>query len=446
MNNHPNFVNPYNFVPLEGKCLRYAPMLGDLTGVIECTLTTLSPLFIPDTESKEERNDIPSYKFFSYDGQTPVIPGSSIRGVVRGVYEAAFNGCLSALSSEHHLARRLNRIYMNNEVHSKKIESLLDNNGKYAPCENRKELCSACMLFGMVPRDDTGKAQGSRVRFGDAELAPVPQDGLFQPAGELKPLGVPKPSAVEFYTEPPQGFNVKPHYFWTYDHYRTDKNIQIDLSSKKPKPRGRKFYWHGKTQPLLHGNTNDTSINMIRTIRPLSQDVTFALKVYFENITTVELARLCWALDFGDSAKNSDCPDLHVHKLGQAKPFGYGSARIIINKISCRSIDADTGLVAHRIIWPKPTLNSQIKPRKMELDLPNALEQKRVILKEILDKSPAVAALLHITKWENSFKDLVSYPPDYFSWFQKNLQKPVGNKPAFFAQILPKPAEEPRLK
>lgn len=82
-------------MPLEGKCEKKERKPGDLTGKITCTLETLTPLFIP--KDIEESVD-----FFHYDDdKTPVIPGSELRGTIRSVFEAAFNGCLSQVNTEY---------------------------------------------------------------------------------------------------------------------------------------------------------------------------------------------------------------------------------------------------------------------------------------------------------------------------------------------------------
>ncbi|WP_270164533.1 TIGR03986 family type III CRISPR-associated RAMP protein [Paenibacillus sp. SYP-B4298] len=124
------FVNPYNFVPLEGHCHKDAPAHANtgplLTGYVECTLKTLTPLIIPNTsnaaalhQAEEKVEDGNSYDFFSYVNlasggkgaangkyERPVIPGSELRGVIRSVYEAAFNGCLSTVDLNRKLHRR----------------------------------------------------------------------------------------------------------------------------------------------------------------------------------------------------------------------------------------------------------------------------------------------------------------------------------------------------
>lgn len=125
------FINPYNFVPLEENCIRRSlteyrcsdePLL---TGYMECTLETLTPLIIPNTSNNQGLHQSDgetggkSYDFFSYSNHEfspagvainrfdkPVIPGSALRGVIRSVYEAAFNGCLSTVDMNRKLHRR----------------------------------------------------------------------------------------------------------------------------------------------------------------------------------------------------------------------------------------------------------------------------------------------------------------------------------------------------
>jgi hypothetical protein len=97
------FIYPYNFVSppeLEGKpapgrdgapdhsrCLVVEE--GRLSGRIEYTLRTLTPLFIPDPKLTITLKD-PEHKvmrFFEIDGKL-AIPGSSIRGMIRSLAEA----------------------------------------------------------------------------------------------------------------------------------------------------------------------------------------------------------------------------------------------------------------------------------------------------------------------------------------------------------------------
>lgn len=110
-----NVVNPYSFVPLGTAPVRTsqdACYIGPLlTGRLDYTLTTDTPLLIPDSAKvvKDEKIDHKRYPFFRLPDGTPAIPGSEMRGAMRGVYEAVTNSCLSVLldSTEEPFSQRL---------------------------------------------------------------------------------------------------------------------------------------------------------------------------------------------------------------------------------------------------------------------------------------------------------------------------------------------------
>ncbi|TXT67223.1 MAG: putative CRISPR-associated RAMP family protein [Promethearchaeota archaeon] len=116
------FINPYHFIPLDKSCEK-TNSINDLeskndlvTGWVECELHTLSPIFIPNSTNDDiyeikniKGEKIPSFDFFSYENLTkknhyeteePVIAGSEIRGVIRTIFEALTNSCLSTLDEE----------------------------------------------------------------------------------------------------------------------------------------------------------------------------------------------------------------------------------------------------------------------------------------------------------------------------------------------------------
>ena len=86
-----NVVNPYSFVPLGTAPVRTsldACYTGPLlTGRLDYTLTTDTPLLIPDTAKTvqdEQVEDHKRYPFFRLPDGTPTIPGSELRGAMRG--------------------------------------------------------------------------------------------------------------------------------------------------------------------------------------------------------------------------------------------------------------------------------------------------------------------------------------------------------------------------
>lgn len=343
------FVNPYNFVPLEGKCVRdpidnYTEGKNLLTGYIDCTLTALTPIIIPNTSNnkalhRENEKVGNSYNFYSYynlegGGESaqrkrePVLPGSEIRGTVRSVFEAAFNGCLSSVKQERKLYRRLNGKKV---VYRTSIGDLLQANGGYQPCDDRQGVCPACALFGMVGNSSLA----SRVRFTDASVTQRKSNAAeyYQDKDYVLPeLGEPKPGTVEFYTLPPKHAKGEGQYqIWTYDYVKT-KQGNKPLHPSELSLRGRKFYWHSENWKAQ----KDGKIKKMRQrVRAVRKDCQFSFKVYFDRITEVELAKLQWALTFNDP----DC----AHKFGRGKPIGFGSGRIKIQHIYYRKLDGQTG-------------------------------------------------------------------------------------------------------
>ncbi|GAW27542.1 TIGR03986 family CRISPR-associated RAMP protein [Carboxydocella sp. ULO1] len=104
------FHNPYNFVRyLEnrpdnhvlGNCL---PPTHDryvgLTGRITCKVEAVTPLFISDSHAVKEENGHKTYRFFQYEGR-PALPASSLRGMIRSVFEAVTNSCFAVFQKDN---------------------------------------------------------------------------------------------------------------------------------------------------------------------------------------------------------------------------------------------------------------------------------------------------------------------------------------------------------
>lgn len=84
-------VNPYTFVSLGSGVERSDHVkVGNLSGVIHCTMKNAAPLALPDLPNAVEEIIIgekhKKAPFFKVNGK-PVITGSEIRGVIRSAYE-----------------------------------------------------------------------------------------------------------------------------------------------------------------------------------------------------------------------------------------------------------------------------------------------------------------------------------------------------------------------
>lgn len=81
-------------------------------------------------------------------------------------------------------------------------------------------------------------------------------------------------------------------------------------------PRGRKMYWHSK--PAKDSTPN----NMNNTVEAVNG--CFNFKIYFEEITQQQLNTLIWIISLGENKKDGT----KLHKLGHARPLGYGSVKL----------------------------------------------------------------------------------------------------------------------
>ena len=183
------------------------------------------------------------------------------------------------------------------------IDSILKQSNR-TPCSSLKKLCKACNLFGMVGEEE---GLGSSIRITDAIF-----DGNIDEAIEeykLTELRTPHPSYLPFYAK-------TDNYLSGYD----DSQCNI---------RGRKFYWHFKPDynklKNLHEDKVDTKMCGI-------DKGSFTFKVYFENISDEQLAELATLLCLGENDKDGK----RCYKLGHGKPLGFGSAKIVVEKLDIR--------------------------------------------------------------------------------------------------------------
>lgn len=114
------FVNPYNFVPTNIEKCESDNTKNDnsenelLTGYLKCSLKCITPLVIPDTENKYIIESLGNDKFhygypflgMNQSEKSPRIPGSSIRGVIRNVYETITDSCFVTMKKDTMVSRR----------------------------------------------------------------------------------------------------------------------------------------------------------------------------------------------------------------------------------------------------------------------------------------------------------------------------------------------------
>ncbi|MBR5315365.1 MAG: TIGR03986 family CRISPR-associated RAMP protein, partial [Firmicutes bacterium] len=116
------FINPYSFVevdfaePVERETIERAwEEENRLTGAISCSIYTKTPMVILDTATKEKKEYKdkfgnskwhPVYHTLTTPDGTYMIPGASIRGMVRNVYETLTDSCFATIREEDALTMR----------------------------------------------------------------------------------------------------------------------------------------------------------------------------------------------------------------------------------------------------------------------------------------------------------------------------------------------------
>ena len=153
-----------------------------------------------------------------------------------------------------------------------------------------------------------------RVFITDA-VAEVDQNNVWLSDNPTIPqiLSSPKPTSFQHYLVQDRNQGHDPNEKDTLAHY--------DTPSSETTIRGHKLYWHKGTNPdFIEPKPVDWQQDTQHTqIKPVRPGVRFHFRVYFENLSKVELGALLWVLDL---------PEKHYHKIGMGKPLGLGSVEI----------------------------------------------------------------------------------------------------------------------
>ncbi len=270
-------IDPYGFVRLVGQpkrkpATRHHKFEGE-SGVLTCRLTTKTPLFIYNPGFARTIRGGHEAAQFPIRNKQAIIPGTSLKGVIRSVAEAVEASCLTLFDGQY----RGSGI-----TRGKTLNAWLPRG--YQKCSDLNRLCPACRLFGML---DKGAVFMGKVSTGDAQAKPGHYTLLSNVV--LDVLSTPKPEGrPKFYTD--------------------GKTI-----------RGRKFYRHQLDGVLTRlGHKQD---HQNKTVQPIDANAEFTFTVDYADLRPEELRLLLYALVLE--------PGLW-HKIGLGKPIGLGSVQIEI--------------------------------------------------------------------------------------------------------------------
>lgn len=276
-----------------------------LTGRLMLELKVITPLHIGSGSCR--LIDGQPVQAFLRRGDIPVIPGSSLKGVVRSLAEAAARSCLAQPPAKSFT----------------RLQNALPA-GVRTQC-TEKAACITCRLFGFVGKE---KGYRGRVVFGE-----------FQPVGEVKLATAKLPALEQPFKDYPReenkgGGNERLYYCRFYEAVPCNGpthcpdctkeewlDWQKSLKGRLPSPafRGRKFYLQGVPR---------TGNQPCETVVPGS---CFQGEVTFQNLDRDELALLCFALGL-DGVKHLS--------LGYGKPAYYGTIQLKLQEVSWYTRDS----------------------------------------------------------------------------------------------------------
>ena len=357
-------INPYEFIKLPEKKRRQYRDEDKHTGVIEYTIETYSPLFIPNSstdkafkisdEVLQKKSEVhKSYDFYSYamlnknerydeSYHQPVIPGSEVRGMVRSLYETLTDSCMSGLSENEIPEVSLPKKFKKSREDVKKVKksTIGELAGEFAPCKDKSNMCPACALFGTIG-EGIASASASKLRFADLTPLEYQEDAkmYYDENVTLSILGQPMTGKIKKYLKKPRAETE----FWSYNYYI---NKMGKVVSEPGVLLGRKYYWHHRKCRNLSktpGVTSSKADNQNCSVRPLKSNTVFVGKIFFEDISEKQLSELIWIVNGGNTdnvqtSNEKNKVDI-CYKLGLAKPLGLGSVKCSVNRVVERTID-----------------------------------------------------------------------------------------------------------
>lgn len=217
----------------------------------------------------------------SGDPVTYIIPGSSLKGLLRNVVETLGNGCFTLFDGTYE---------------QKKVDYKRYVPAEFQHCEENTHLCIACRTFGMLKERKRGIFLG-KVNISDA-YSDAEEVYLYE-AMHTAVLMNPKPHHQAFYLD--------------------EDSAHIS---------GRKYYFHhSKEYPPLkeNGPVRFGSTLANRYIQPLDYDTKFHFRIDFTNLEEDEFAALLLATVLEQDMR---------HKIGYGKPLGLGSIQFIPTRLT----------------------------------------------------------------------------------------------------------------
>jgi len=276
-------MNPYDFAridwnrpPERRKPIWHHQLIGQGTqhlysGHIDVDVFAETPIFVSDPRNVPTDPKKPA-QFMQNKRGEDIIPGSSLKGMLRTLVETLGNGCLTLFDGN----------YERGDVNYRR-----DVPQSFQHCDSNTHLCIPCRTFGMLKERAGGVFLG-KINISDAV---VDADRIYKY----------EPMYTAVLVEP------KPHHEAFY------------LDEERKHIAGRKFYFHHSPdmKPLSESSLRFFSGRPAnRFIQPLDYDTRFHFRVDFTSLEADEFGALLLAIALEENMR---------HKIGYGKPLGLGS-------------------------------------------------------------------------------------------------------------------------
>ena len=321
----PHNPVPFDFVPfshespLTGKKEEWENAGGTpISGRIDYTLNVKTPLHIVGDQPKNQQKEIVMSSFLRRHGR-PLIPGASLKGMLRAFVEALTNSWVSQATDNHPAVykKQTNTFTAFSPPEANTYGPVIPE--RLHPKFEGNEIDLATFLFGAVA-EGKGEAYPSRLIFEDITIPDTSLDrnliSLPDVPGDAF-MGGPKPRINNWWYFKPRSIKRKVY----------ERHINTDFMGSQY--RGRKFYYHQKPEHVLAWYANPKSWPQPQPLRSypvetVKAETTLSGKIYFNALSPKFLDMVLLSLN----------SETLAHKLGYGQAFGLGSVKIRIDQLA----------------------------------------------------------------------------------------------------------------